>query len=67
MKLMTMDGAELMEVSEIRAEASTLIIEGTIMGAMPTRAVLTPTELRSALKLLKLRTIVSIIGMLFRK
>jgi hypothetical protein len=67
MKLMTMDGSELMEVNEIRAEASNLIVEGTIMGAMPTRAVLTPAELRSAFRLLKFRTILSIIGMLFRR
>jgi hypothetical protein len=67
MKLYGSDNSELMEVSALRPEANRLVVEGTIMGAMPIRAVLTPAELRSALRLLNFKTMVFILGMLFRK
>ena len=67
MKLKTSDGMELMEVSGFNREEGNLIIEGTIMGAMPVRAVLTPEELRSALGMLDFKTITFGLGMLFRK
>jgi len=67
MKLYTTDNAELMDVSTLRTEGSNLIVEGTIMGAMPICAVLTPAELRSAFKLVGFKTALSIFGMLFKK
>jgi len=67
MKLKTTDDMELMEVSGFTQENGNLIIEGTIMGAMPVRAVLSPEELRSALKLLDVKTVFFGLGMLFRK
>ncbi len=67
MKLKTSDGMELMEVSGFGREDGNLIIEGTIMGAMPVHAVLTPDQLRAALKLLDLKTVLFAAGMLFRK
>jgi hypothetical protein len=67
MKLNTTDGMELMEVSGFAREDGNLIIEGTIMGAMPVRAVLTPEELRSAIFMLDAKTIFHTLGMLFRK
>lgn len=67
MKLLTTDNTELMEVSRLRRDGRSLIVEGRIMGAMPTRAVLTPAELRKGLKLLDLRTFFFIVRMLFSR
>jgi hypothetical protein len=67
MKLFTSDSAELMDVSELRTENGNLIVVGTIMGAMPTEAVLTPAELRASLKLLNVKIVMSLIKMLFSR
>jgi hypothetical protein len=67
MKLFTSDQSELMEVSALKSENGNLVVSGTIMGAMPVEAVLTPGEMRKALKLLSLSLIFFVIGMLFRK
>ena len=67
MKLQTRDNADLMEVSDIRAEGSNMVVFGTIMGAMPVEAVLTPSELRKVFKLLNFKLIVAVLRMLFSK
>lgn len=67
MKLMTSDNAELMEVDRFKAENGNLVVVGTIMGAMPVEAVLTPSELRKVFKILSVGLVFFIIGMLFRK
>ncbi len=67
MKLKTSDNMDLMEVSGLCREDGNLVVEGTIMGAMPVRAVLTPEELRAALGLLDVKTVLFCLGMLFRK
>ncbi len=67
MKLITSDDNELMEVSGLKTENSTLVVSGTIMGAMPIEAILTPAELRKVFKLLNVKLVLSIIGMLFKK
>jgi hypothetical protein len=67
MKLYTADKSELMEVSELRIENGNLMVVGTIMGAMPTEAVLTPSELRKSFRLINFRIISAVIGMLFAK
>jgi hypothetical protein len=67
MKLFTSDGMELMEVDRLKTAQGKLVIVGTIMGAMPTEAVLTPAELRKALKLLSFGILFFVIGMFFRK
>ncbi len=67
MKLLTSDQSELMEVSGLKTDGSSLVVVGTIMGAMPVEAVLTPAELRKAFKLLSLSLVLFVIGMLFRK
>lgn len=67
MKLVTSDNSELMEVSGFKTEGNNLLVTGTIMGAMPVEAVLTPAELRKVFKLLSFRLVLFIIGMLFRK
>lgn len=67
MKLLTSDNSELMEVSRLKSEGNNLIVVGTIMGAMPVEAVLTPAQLRQAFKLLSLGILLFIISMLFKK
>jgi hypothetical protein len=67
MKLLTFDNAELMDVSALRAEAGNLIVVGTIMGAIPTEAVLTPAALRAGLRLVSVPVVFSAIKMLFSK
>ncbi len=67
MKLLTSDQSELMEVSSLKTEGNNLIVVGTIMGAMPVEAMLTPAELRSAIKLLSWSLVFFVIGMFFKK
>jgi hypothetical protein len=66
MKLYTPESTELIDVSAIRPHPDGLLIEGKIMGAMPMKAVLRPRELRGAFRLLSLRTVWTLIAMLFR-
>jgi hypothetical protein len=67
MKLFTPEQVELMEVKALTPSPEGLVIEGQIMGAMPMTAVLTPTELRKAFKLMNVRTALALLGMLFRR
>ena len=52
MKLHGPDKSLLIEVRTVKPHPDGLVIEGKIMGAMPMKAVLTPQEMRAALKLL---------------
>ena len=67
MKLYTSDNTDLMEVSRIYPDGSDLIVEGTIMGAMPIRAVLKLAELRKAFGLMSPKTLGQILRLLFRR
>lgn len=66
MKLLSPDSSVLMEVSRLERDGNNLVIIGSIMGAMPIRAILTPTETRSALKLLSFRLKLFLFTLLFR-
>lgn len=66
MNLLNRDGSVLMEVSEVRREGSRLVVIGSIMGAMPVEATMTPTEVRAGFGLLSLSKILFIISLLFR-
>lgn len=66
MKLYASDNSDLMTVSSITREGSNLIVEGTIMGSMPIRAVVKPGEVRRVTKVMSFRTILFAITMLFR-
>jgi hypothetical protein len=66
MKLFSPDHSVLMEVSRLEREGNNLVITGSIMGAMPIRAILTPTETRGALGLLSFRLKLFLFTMLFR-
>jgi len=67
MKLFTSDNAELMEVTGFKTEGNSLVVVGTIMGAMPTEAILSPAELRKAFGIVNIRIVFFIIKMLFSK
>ena len=66
MKLYAVDNSELMDIAKIYADGANLVVEGTIMGAMPIRAILKPAEARRALCLLDWKTKLHALGMLFR-
>jgi hypothetical protein len=65
MKLYTSDNTDLMEVDRLKVEGNNLIGVGSIMGAMPVVAVLTPDELRKSFKLISLKALAQLIKMLF--
>ena len=67
MKFVTPDKTDLIVIEAVRPHKDGLEIEGTIMGAMPMKAMLTPAELRRGFRFLSLRTIFALIGMLFRR
>ena len=67
MKLITSENSELMEVTALKTDGGNLVVVGTIMGAMPIEAVLTPAELRRSLKLLSFALVYFIVKMLFRR
>lgn len=67
MKLHTPEQTDLIEVTEVRPHENGLLIEGTIMGAMPMKAVLRPSELRRGFSLLSVKTVATLLAMLFRK
>lgn len=67
MKLFTTDNKEMMDISRIETEDSTLVINGTIMGAMPIDVVLTGREMRKAILLLSGKVIWTAVRMLFSK
>ena len=66
MKLFATDNSDLMEVSKIYRQDANLIVEGTIMGAMPIRAILKPAELRRAMGIVSFRDKLHVMSMLFR-
>jgi hypothetical protein len=66
MKLYASDNSDLMEISKIYPESGNLIVEGTIMGAMPIRAIVKPAEVRKALGLMSMKTMLFAFVMLFR-
>jgi len=57
MKLMTTTNSELMDVTSVRTEGNCVIVDGTIMGAMPVQAVLSGTELRKGYSMVSLGTL----------
>lgn len=66
MKLYGSDNSELMDVSRLYRRGNELVMEGTILEAMPIVARLKPAEVRQALKLLTFRDLLFVVSMLFR-
>jgi hypothetical protein len=67
MKLYGSDRRELLTVSRIERDGNRLLIKGKVFGTMPIAATLTPAEVREGLKLLKLRGILFLLTMPFRR
>ena len=67
MKLYGADDGELMEISSLERDGSTLVMKGKAFGSMPITAKLTPHQGRNALKLLNVRLVVFLLTFLFRK
>jgi hypothetical protein len=67
MKFVTPDKTELIVIEKVAPHPDGLEVQGTIMGAMPMTAVLTPAELRRGFRFLTLRTILALLGMLVRR
>lgn len=67
MKMQGPDGSQLIEVMDVQPHGDGLLVSGQIMGAMPMKAVLKPSELRSGFKFLSFGLVLHVITMLFRK
>ena len=67
MKMQGPDGSQLIEVTDVQAHGPGLMVSGQIMGAMPMKAVLKPSELRAGFKFLSVGLVFHVIAMLFRK
>ena len=67
MKLHTPDGNELMEELRLEREGDQLVVRGTIMGTMPTKAVIRPENLRAAFALLSPRLLFDLLRLLFAR
>jgi hypothetical protein len=67
MKLYGADKRELMTVNGIERDGNQLVIKAKVFGTMPMTAVLTPANVREGLKLLRLRGILFLLTMPFRK
>ena len=67
MKIYGADGKEMMTVSSIERDGSTLVIKGKLFGTMPLTARLRPEEARKAFRLLSFRTLLFILTLPFRR
>jgi hypothetical protein len=67
MKLYGTDERELMTVSRVERKGNQLVIKAKVFGTMPLTAVLTPAQVREGLKLLRLRGILFLLTMPFRR
>jgi hypothetical protein len=67
MKLYGADRRELMTVNRIERDGNRLLIKGKVFGTMPIAATLTPAEVRAGLRLLKLRGVLFLLTMPFRR
>ena len=66
MKLYGSDNSELMDISKMYRRDNELVVEGTILEAMPIVARLKPAEVRQALKMLTFGELMFVVSMLFR-
>ncbi len=66
LRLLNADRSTLMDVTALRRDGSNLVIKGNIMGSMPVSCILTPSEARSALKLIGFRNAWFLLSLMFR-
>jgi hypothetical protein len=67
MKLYGADKRELLTVSGIERNGNQLVIKAKVFGTMPLTATLSPANVREGLKLLRLRGILFLLTMPFRR
>jgi hypothetical protein len=67
MRIYGADGKEMMTVSSIERDGSTLVVKGKIFGTMPLTARLAPAEVRKALRMLDFRTLLFVLTLPFRR
>lgn len=67
MKIYGQDNSELMQISSLERDGSTLLIKGKVFGSMPMTAKLTPQEGRNALKLVSVRLALFLLTLPFRR
>jgi len=67
MKIFGADGKEMMTVSRLERDGSTLVIKGKIFGTMPLTARVRPAEARKALGLLNFRLVLFLLTLPFRR
>jgi len=67
MKIYGADGSELMAITAIERESSTLIVRGKIFGTMPLTAKLKPSEVRKGIRLMSWRTMWLLFTLPFRR
>ena len=67
MKLYTPENTELIEVTSVAPHNDGIEVRGTIMGAMPMRAVLRPQELRRGFRFVTPGLAWAVLKMLFRR
>jgi hypothetical protein len=68
MKIFNTDGSILMEIKSFERAGNNIEFRGTVMGAMPVKGRITPSEARNGLKLLRPWTLfLFLTTFLFRK
>ena len=67
MKIYGADGKEMMNVSKLEREGSSLVIKGKIFGAMPLTAKLKPEEARKLFGLMNFRLWLFVLSLPFRR
>lgn len=67
MKLYSPDNGELMQISSLERDGDQLLIKGIAFGAMPITAQLRAAEVRQALKLMDIGTIVFLLSLIFKR
>ena len=67
MKLYTPENTELIEVTSVTPHKDGVQVQGTIMGAMPMKAVLRPQELRRGLRFVTPRLAWTVVKMLVKR
>jgi hypothetical protein len=67
MKIYGADGKELMTVSSLERDGSTLVIKGKIFGTMPLTARVRPEEARKAFGLLNFRMLLFLLTLPLRR
>jgi hypothetical protein len=64
MKFYTTDKTVLMEVTAVSRHKEGVVLDGNIMGTMPLKAVIRPSELRAGMRLVNAKLVWAILRML---